>query len=59
MKKRGLVVDAVPAGAVAEWRVAAEQFAKGMRGTLIPPDILDLATRERDAFRFRAAKGNP
>jgi hypothetical protein len=24
-----------------------------MRGTLIPPDILDMATRERDAYRQR------
>ena len=57
MKKRGLVVDPVPPNAVAEWRVAAEQFAKGMRGTLVPPDILDLATRERDAYRHRTAGG--
>ncbi len=57
MKKRGLTVDAVPARDVAEWRAAAEQFAKGMRGTLIPPDILDMATRERDAFRARSRGG--
>ena len=55
MKKRGLVVTNVPPAAVAEWHVAAEQFARGMRGTLIPPDILDMATRERDAFRQRTA----
>ena len=53
MKKRGLIVNQVPPAAVAEWRVAAEQFAKGMRGTLIPPDILDMATRERDLYRQR------
>jgi len=57
MKKRGLTVTTVPQAAVAEWRVAAEAFAKGMRGTLIPPDILDMATRERDAFRRRKAGG--
>jgi TRAP-type transport system periplasmic protein len=57
MKKRGLVVTTVPPAAVAEWHVAAEAFAKGMRGTLIPPDILDMATRERDAFRQRMARG--
>ena len=57
MKKRGLVVNAVPASAVAEWHAAAEQFAKGMRGSLIPADILDQATRERDAFRQRTAGG--
>jgi hypothetical protein len=26
-----------------------------MRGTLIPPDILDMATKERDAYRRSAA----
>jgi len=57
MKKRGLTVTTVPPAAVAEWRVAAEAFAKGMRGTLIPPDILDMATRERDGFRRRGAGG--
>jgi len=57
MKKRGLVIETVPAAAVAEWRAAAEVFAKGMRGSLIPPDILDTATRERNAFRQRAAGG--
>src|SRR5262245_58583486 len=57
MKKRGLTVTTVPEAAVAEWRVAANAFAKGMRGTLIPPDILDMATRERDAFRQRVARG--
>ena len=55
MKKRGLTVTQVSPAAVAEWHVAAEQFAKGMRGTLLPPDILDMATRERDAFRQRSA----
>ena len=54
MKKRGLVVDTVPAAAVSEWRTAAEQFAKAMRGSLIPPEILDMATKERDAYRQRA-----
>lgn len=57
MEKRGLTVDTVPAADVAAWRVAAEQFAKSMRGTLIPPDILDMATRERDAYRMRSRGG--
>lgn len=54
MKKRGLTVNAVPAAAVAEWRAAAELFAKNMRGAMIPVDIIDMATRERDAFRKRS-----
>jgi TRAP-type C4-dicarboxylate transport system substrate-binding protein len=55
MKKRGLKVNAVPAAAVAEWRAAADHFAGAMRGGMIPIDILEMATRERDAFRKRAA----
>ncbi len=54
MKKRGLTVNVVSPAAVAEWRVAAEQFAAGMRGYMIPPEILELATRERNAYRQRA-----
>jgi TRAP-type transport system periplasmic protein len=57
MKKRGLVVTTVSPAAVTEWRTAAELFAKGMRGTLIPPEILDMATAERDAYRKRVAAG--
>jgi len=57
MKKRGLTVNPVTSTDVAQWREAAEQFARGMRGTLIPPDILDMATRERDAFRVRSRGG--
>ena len=57
MKKRGLAVNTVSAAAVADWRVAAETFAKGMRGTLIPPEILDMAIKERDAYRQRTAGG--
>ncbi|MGH7730591.1 MAG: TRAP transporter substrate-binding protein DctP [Candidatus Eiseniibacteriota bacterium] len=56
MRKRGLTVSPVAPAAVAEWRASAEQFAKGMRGTLIPTDILDMATRERDVFRQRTAR---
>jgi len=57
MKKRGLTVNEVPLGSVAEWRAAADEFAKGMRGSLVPPDILDMATRERDAYRQRMSGG--
>ncbi len=57
MKKRGLSVNAVPPAAAAEWRAAAEQFAAGMRGSMVPADILEMATRERDAFRQRAGGG--
>jgi len=53
MTKRGLTVAKVPPAAVAEWRAEAEQFAAGMRGEIVPAEVLDLARRERDAFRQR------
>jgi TRAP-type C4-dicarboxylate transport system substrate-binding protein len=55
MKQRGLKVIDVPPAALAEWRKAADQFAVGMRGTMIPADILDQATRARDAYRSARA----
>ena len=57
MKRRGLKVIPVPPDAVGEWRVAAEQFAAGMRGSMVPAEILDMATRERDAYRKSIAGG--
>ena len=36
---------------IPEWNRETEIFASKMRGALVPPDILDLATRERNAFR--------
>jgi TRAP-type C4-dicarboxylate transport system substrate-binding protein len=53
MQKRGLKVNAVSAEAAAQFRAAAERFATGMKGAQVPADILDLARRERDAFRAR------
>ncbi|MEK7329320.1 MAG: TRAP transporter substrate-binding protein DctP [Candidatus Eisenbacteria bacterium] len=58
MKKRGLTVNALPPAAVAEWRASAEHFASGMRGAMIPIDIIEMATRERDAFRQRTVGGS-
>jgi hypothetical protein len=57
MRKRGLKVNPVSPTAVVEWRAAAEQFARGMRGAMIPVDILEMAMRERDAFRKGTAGG--
>jgi TRAP-type C4-dicarboxylate transport system substrate-binding protein len=34
-----------------EWRRAAEDFARSMRGTMVPADLFDLAARERDEYR--------
>jgi TRAP-type C4-dicarboxylate transport system substrate-binding protein len=53
MTRRGLKVMRVSATNAAEFRATAEQFAQGMQGLKVPADVLDLARRERDAFRRR------
>jgi TRAP-type C4-dicarboxylate transport system substrate-binding protein len=40
-----------------EWQQEAEALAKTMRGQMVPPDIFDLALKERDAFRQRIPPG--
>jgi TRAP-type transport system periplasmic protein len=55
MQKRGLTVTKVTPANVEKFRTAAQAFATSMRGDLVPADILDMATRERDAFRKRSA----
>ena len=57
MKKRGLKVNAVSSANATQFRATAEQFAGGMKGVRVPPDILDLARRERDAFRQKSGGG--
>jgi TRAP-type C4-dicarboxylate transport system substrate-binding protein len=51
MQKRGLKVQAVSSASAAQFRASAEQFAAGMKGVRVPPDVLEAARRERDAFR--------
>jgi TRAP-type C4-dicarboxylate transport system substrate-binding protein len=51
MKKRGLTVNAVTPASQAEFRAVAEDFATALAGVKIPPDVLALARKERDAFR--------
>jgi TRAP-type C4-dicarboxylate transport system substrate-binding protein len=34
-----------------EWRQEAEVLTRTMRGSMVPPDIFDLAVKERDAYR--------
>ena len=54
MKKRGLnVVRISPANATA-WRATAESFASQLREKTVPKDVLDLALRERAAYRQKA-----
>ncbi len=36
-----------------EWRDEGAVLARTMRGQMVPPDIFDLAVKERDAFRQR------
>jgi TRAP-type C4-dicarboxylate transport system substrate-binding protein len=57
MQKRGLTVVPVSAAGLAEWRAVAEEFSASMRGSIVPPEILDAAKRERDAFRRGATGG--
>jgi TRAP-type C4-dicarboxylate transport system substrate-binding protein len=56
MQKRGLKVNAVTGANAAQFRGVAEEFASAMAGIRIPPDVLALARKERDAFRARAGK---
>ena len=58
MEKRGLVVTRVSPSAAAAWRAAAEGLAASVKSTIPAPEVVDLATRERDAVRQRSA-GSP
>jgi TRAP-type transport system periplasmic protein len=42
-----------------EWQQEAEVLSKTMRGQMVPPDIFDLALKERDAFRQRSKSASP
>jgi TRAP-type transport system periplasmic protein len=42
-----------------EWQQLADSLAKTMRGQMVPPDVFDLALKERDAFRQRKASAPP
>lgn len=53
MKKRGLQVTELTPERAAEFRAVTESFAGKMRGTIVPADVLDLALRERNAFRAK------
>lgn len=53
MQKRGLKVNAVGPAMAIEFRRVAEEFASSMAGIRIPPDVLALARKERDAFRAK------
>ncbi len=57
MQKRGLRVNPVVGENAAQFRATAEQFAGGMKGIRVPPEILDVARRERDAYRAKSGGG--
>jgi len=57
MQNQGLKVTK---GTGPEWQQLADNLGQTMRGKMVPPDIYDMAVKERDAFRQRkAAAGQP
>ncbi len=51
MEERGVTVVEVPDGKLAEWNREAERFINFQREHMEAKDLLDVARRERDAFR--------
>ena len=40
---------------LAAWRKVADDFSTQMRGAIVPNDMLDLAIKERNAYRAKRA----
>jgi TRAP-type C4-dicarboxylate transport system substrate-binding protein len=59
MKKRGLRVNAVSAAEAAKFRATAEEFAAGMSGIRVPPDILAAPSARSTASRDRLTRWRP
>jgi TRAP-type C4-dicarboxylate transport system substrate-binding protein len=57
MRERGLEVVEVSDAVRAEWRTAADKFFVTKREKMEAKELLDLARKERDAFRAQAAEG--
>jgi len=55
MKKRGLNVVHITPQNAGPWRATAQSFAAQMRDKVVPKDILDMAEKERDAYRKQQA----
>ena len=51
MQKRGLTVVHIPAAGLTEWRTASEQLYPKIRGTMVPTDMFDEATRLVNEYR--------
>ncbi len=56
MKSRGLTVVEVPPERLGEWRRAADDFTRGAREGLAPPEILQAVRDEIAAARAAGAK---
>ena len=52
MQNQGLKVTK---GTGQEWQQLADNLGQTMRGKMVPPDVYDMALKERDAFRQRKA----
>jgi len=56
MQARGLQVITLDPKAAAEFRSAASELVKTMRGGMVPADIYDAALQARDAYRKSRGK---
>jgi TRAP-type C4-dicarboxylate transport system substrate-binding protein len=56
MTARGLQVITLDPKAAAEFRAAANQLTATMRGSMVPPDVFDMAVQERDSLRKSKGK---
>jgi len=56
MQKRGLKVMPVSSAHVAQFRTVADQFAAGIPGSRVPPEILAAARKARDEFRRKSGR---
>ena len=53
MQKRGLKVNDVSPAEEKQFRTVADEFAKMMAGSKVPPEILAMARRARDEYRAK------
>ncbi len=59
MEKRGLKITRVAPEDQADFRLAAEELASTMRGSMVSQEIFDRALREREVFRRNASREGP
>jgi TRAP-type C4-dicarboxylate transport system substrate-binding protein len=56
MTKKGMQVNTLTGAAATEFRAAATDMVRSMRGSMVPNEIFDMALAERDAFRKSKGK---